>query len=420
MPDSKTMPSLSAPKAAAYSPSFAKPAAPAPVAAKREAFIGFARDEESANTLHEALAGYLPNNNLVHVVDFRGSLAILAAMTTPEIILVDLSGEDQPMNAMMDLADVVEPGTIVLAIGEIHTVSFYRTVTKGMGIREYLSKPLTRALVEQNFLPLIANKNQNNTTLRGGRMIALAGARGGVGTTTIATNLAWYTATELHRHTVLLDGELNTGTVALNLDLRVDNGLIAALETPERVDHLLLERSTHEAAERLHVLAGLGELTQPVGCTHEGAANFLQTLRTRYNYVVADAGARLEPFSRDILFNAQQRIIVMDPSMISMRNLERLLSLPGGSSQSPHVLVVLNKAGAPGGLTQAYMEQAMGLRFDAVIPDLPRIVPRTTQLGTQAAALRGAFRNGIATLAGVLGATTPQAAEAQRRIARTD
>jgi pilus assembly protein CpaE len=135
---------------------------------------------------------------------------------------------------------------------------------------------------------------------------------------------------------------------------------------------------------------------------------------------VADAGARLEPFSRDILFNAQQRIIVMDPSMISMRNLERLLSLPGGSSQSPHVLVVLNKAGAPGGLTQAYMEQAMGLRFDAVIPDLPRIVPRTTQLGTQAAALRGAFRNGIATLAGVLGATTPQAAEAQRRIARTD
>ncbi len=420
MPDSRTMPSLSAQKATAHSPSFAKPAAPAPVAANREKFIGFARDEESANTLREALAGYLPNNNLVHMVDFRSSLTILAAMTTPEIILVDLSGEDQPMNAMMDLADVVEPGTIVLAIGKIHTVSFYRTVTKGMGIKEYLPKPLTRAAVEQNFLPLIANTGRSPTSLRGGRMVVLAGARGGVGTTTIATNLAWYIATELHRHTVLLDGELNTGTVALNLNLGIDNGLIAALETPERVDHLLLERSTHEAAERLHVLAGLKDLTQPVGCTHEGAANFLQTLRTRYNYVVADAGARLEPFARDLLFNAQQRVIVMDPTMISIRNLERLLSLPGGSSQSPRALTVLNKAGAPGGLTQSYMEQAMGQRFDAVIPDLPRIVPRTTQLGAQAASLRGAFRNGIATLATILGATTPPATEAQPRIARAD
>ena len=134
------------------------------------------------------------------------------------------------------------------------------------------------------------------------------------------------------------------------------------------------------------------------------AVKFIQTVRSRYNFAVADAGARLEPFARDLLLNAQQRVIVMDPSMISIRNLERLTSLPGGGSPP---LLALNRAGAPGGLAQTYMEQSMGLRFDAVIPDLPRIVPRTTQLGTPAAALRGPFRAGIVALAAALGACLP-------------
>ena len=130
-------------EAAPYSPSFAQPAPARPAAPKREKFIGFASDEASATLLHEALIGTLHENNQIHVIDFRASLAILGAMRTPEIILVDLSGEDQPVNALMELAEVVEPGTTVLAIGEGQNVSFYRTVTRGMGIAEFLFKPLS-------------------------------------------------------------------------------------------------------------------------------------------------------------------------------------------------------------------------------------------------------------------------------------
>ena len=391
----------STPAAEAYSPSFARPAAPR-AAVKRDKFIGFARDEASANVLHDTLAGYLPNSNQVHVVDFHNALTILAAMTTPEIVLIDLSGEEQPLNAIMELAEVVEPGTVVLTIGDNQNLNFYRTITKNLGIHDYLAKPLTRAEVERNFLPIIANLTDDSRSLRGGRTLAIAGTRGGVGTSTVAANLAWFLSHEMHRHTVLLDGELSTGTVALNLDIPCTNGLAMALESPERVDQLLIERSMHEAGERLHVLASLEPLDKNLNFTPDSAANFLQAVRGRYNYVVADAGARLEPFARELLFSAQQRIIVMDPSMISIRNLSRLMTLPGGSCQSTRALLVLNKAGTPGGLAQSYMEQTMGLRFDAVIPDLPRIVPRTTQLGNQAAALRGPFRNGIAALANAL------------------
>ncbi len=401
--------SLPAPEA--YSSSLIRPGTPvarAPV--KRDKFIGFARDEASATLLHETLAGYLPNTNQVHVVDFRNALTILAAMTTPEIVLIDLAGEDQPLNAIMELAEVVEQGTVVLTIGDNQNLNFYRTVTKGMGVKDYLPKPLTRAAIEQHFLPVIANLTDASASLRGGRSLAIAGTRGGVGTSTIAANLAWYLSHELHRHTLLLDGQLSTGTVSLNLDIPCTNGLSMALEMPERVDQLLIERSMMQAGDRLHVLAGLEGLDRDVDFTADGAAAFLQALRSRYNYVVADAGARLEPFARELLFNAQQRIVVMDPSMISIRNLSRLMTLQGGSSQSTRVLLVLNKAGTPGGLSQSYMEQTMGLRFDAVLPDLPRIVPRASQLGNQAAALRGPFRTGIAALATALGAATTAAA----------
>ena len=66
--------------------------------------------------------------------------------------------------------------------------------------------------------------------------------------------------------------------------------------------------------------------------------------------MIADAGARLEPFARDVLQLTPQLVIVMDPSPISIRNMTRLLTLPGGPAQAARPLLVLNRAGAPGGM----------------------------------------------------------------------
>jgi pilus assembly protein CpaE len=393
---------------APYAQSFARPAGPRPISGKRIKFVGFANDEASATLLHNTLSVLLPDSlNQVHVVDFRTSLTLLAAMKTPEIILVDLSGEEQPINAMLELAEVVEPGTTVLAIGEIQNLTFYRTVTKGMGVREYLPKPLTIESVERIFIPIIADlsKTQNNTRL--GRDVALSGARGGVGTSTIATNLAWYISSELHRHTALVDADLQTGTVGLNLNLNCNKSLSVVFEAPERLDNLLVERSTQPAGERLHVLAAQEPLDQQIDYKPGSAALLTKTLRGRYNFIISDAGNRLLPLGRELLCAAQHRVIVMDPTIISLRNAKRLLALDDGTMLPAHSLLVLNRATMPGALSQAEMETSLGRPFIAVIPDLPRIVPRSTHAGTAAAALRGPFRTAISTLAAALGAATP-------------
>jgi pilus assembly protein CpaE len=384
---------------------FARPAAPAPAAHARGSFIGFARDDVTAGILHEVLAPHMRDGAQIHVAGFRAALRLLGAMSTPEVILVDLTGEDQPLNAMMELAEVVESGTIVLAIGDIQNVNFYRTVTKRMGVKDYLPKPLDADAVRRTFLPYLLNPLQPAGPVRGGRMVSITGARGGVGASTVAANLAWFIGAIQHQHTVLVDAELQTGTLALNFSLASSKGIGHALQMPERVDQLLIERLVQDGGERLHVLAGNEGFETILEHQPDSSATLVKTLRARYNFIVADTGAKLQPFARDMMGLSQQRVVVMDPTLLSIRNVERLLTLTAGPDQAPRFMLVLNRLNAPGGLSQGFIEQAIGMKFDAVIPDLPRIVPKATTYGTPAASLRGPFRDAIAVLAHALGAT---------------
>jgi pilus assembly protein CpaE len=293
---------------------------------------------------------------------------------------------------------------MVLAIGETRDVSFYRSATKGMGVREYLPKPLTRQAVERHFLAWMRTDAEITEVMRGGKVISVAGVRGGIGTSTIAANLAWIIGSELHRHTVLLDSDLHTGTAALALNVKATTGLRTALESPERVDQLLIERAAQPAGHRLHVLAAAEPLHTPSEYIDGGASSLCQALRLRYNFVIADAGARQMPFARDLQYLAQQRIIVVDPTMLAIRNFQKISDMARSPAQSPLSILVLNQAGHPGGLSQTTMEQTLGVRFHAVIPDLPRIMSKAAHFGEPAASLKGPFRNGILLVARAIGA----------------
>jgi pilus assembly protein CpaE len=369
----------------------------------RQKFSGFVHDSSTASLLRSALGQNFPPGCEIHITSFRNTLNVLSRIPTPEILLIDLTGEDQPITAMMDLAELVEPGTKVLLIGEAHELSFYRNVVEGMGVREYLAKPLNRETVVRYFLPYFREEEDTDDSKRGGRLMTVMGVRGGIGTSTIAANLAWSIGNETHRHTLLLDADLQSGTGALSLNLEAGKGLVAALESPDRLDTIMLERVSQRVGERLHLLAAQEDFNKPIQYVPGSASILIKALRQRYNYIVADAGARQQPFPRDLLFVANQRIIVMDPSTMALRNYERVVTLPASAKQAPKPLMVLNHAGRPGGLSQKSMEQSLGVLFDAVFPDLPRIVPKADQFGDMAASIRGPFRSGILKLTEALG-----------------
>ena len=155
---------------------------------------------------------------------------------------------------------------------------------------------------------------------------------------------------------------------------------------------------------RLHLLAAQQSLSGPLDYAPSAASVLTKVLGSRYNFVVVDAGARHLPFARDLLHLAHQRVIVLDPTILAIRNLERLSQLPAAPHQNPKPILVLNQAGRPFGMSQNFMEEKLGIKFDVVIPDLPRMITKADQYGDMAAGIRGQFRTGILRLGKLLGA----------------
>src|SRR5262249_37790776 len=150
-------------------------------------------------------------------------------------------------------------------------VGFYRELVRHMGVAEYLHKPLTRDHVGRLFVPQIAGVTLDSVASRGGgSVVAVCGARGGVGTTPVAVNLALQLTEATRGHVALLDLHLRQSTTALMLGVKPEGGLRIALEQPERADALFLDRVTVEVNDRLRLIAADEALDGTPASTPDG------------------------------------------------------------------------------------------------------------------------------------------------------
>jgi pilus assembly protein CpaE len=253
--------------------------------------------------------------------------------------------------------------------------------------------------VARHFGPFALGEAPTADGILGGRLMTVTGVRGGVGASTVAVNLAWHFGNSARRHTVLLDADLYTGTAAFLLNIQANSGLRQALETPERIDALLAERAAQPVSDRLHVLAAEEKLTQPSEYAPGAARQLLDALRRRYNFIVADVPFAPVPLYQDLLAASHQRVLVMEPTLAAVRDTLRLLALPAAEGQVQRPAVVLNRLGRPGTLNRRQIEEALRMKVDVVIPDLPRQLGSAATLGQPAVARGGPFRAAIAELA---------------------
>lgn len=378
-------------------------AEPGAIRADRVPVIAFVTDARTEAALRESLSEIMPGGIEFRRAGVRAAIGMLSAMPTPLTLIIDLSGEENPLVALSDLSQIVEPDVRVLVVGDREDVNFYREVTRGLGALEYLYKPLIHDVVARHFGPLLSRNAAPQDALHGGRLVTVTGVRGGVGASTIAANLSYYLGVDAKRHTVLLDTDLHRGMCAMLLGSKAGPGLRTALETPARIDELFVERSAQPYSDRLHVLAGEERLTEQPTYGEGGALRLADALRRRYNLVVADVPFTGQPLHRDLLHLTQQRVLVMLPTLAGIRDALRLLALPSGPAQARRAVLVLNRAGMQGGLDTRRIVDALKLQPDIVIPDLKRTVEQAASFGEPAAKASGAFRNAIRALAREVG-----------------
>src|SRR5712671_7534480 len=164
-------------------------AEPAPkLAAGRLPLMAFV-DAETERVLQEA--SVLLGRCVIMRGGISKAIGYLSEQRSPLLLLVDISGVDLPLPLIHTLADVCEPGTNVVAIGDHNDVGLYRDLVDA-GVSNYIVKPLTRELLVRALAPKPNASDVGRASSKLAKIISFVGARGGVGTTTLATNLAWH------------------------------------------------------------------------------------------------------------------------------------------------------------------------------------------------------------------------------------
>ena len=315
----------------------------------------------------------------------KGAVRTLKHELSPRVLLVDISGVDEdPIKALDELASVCSPDVKVIVLGDRSDIEFYRLVTKRLGVDEYLRKPLTRDAVSFLIGPYLAGAVPEQDRNRGGRVVAVCGARGGVGTTTIAANLALQIAEETRSHVALLDLHLRSGHAAMHLGVRPSPGLRSALENPEHVDSLLLDRVAIAIGDRLRVIAAEEPMDAEPTPTPAGVKQVVRLLRQRFNVIIVDMPMPPSPAEREALLLARQALLVLNPEVASLRDAQQIKRLIDSQIGGGRILTVLNRSNMVGALSLDLIKQGLGSKPEVVIPDLPKAIVRAANLGKAA------------------------------------
>lgn len=325
----------------------------APIAAPRETVApagAFLLDADSEGVVRRCFADLGYSDASVVRGGIETAIEQLTRRGWPRFLIVDVSNLADPMLQINRLAEVCDPETEVIVIGDRNDIVLYRDL-KAAGVAEYFFKPVVSTLIAHT-LSGIAGGPQALQTGRTGRLIFTMGARGGVGTTTIATCLAWHLAEDLQRRVLLLDLNLHNGDAALQLDAQPSHALREALEDPSRIDELFLERGVASVTRRLALLAGLESLSETPAIGEKSLTALLQKLLQHYRYAIVDLPRAMASAISQLLHMPSTLLLVSDGSIASARDVARWRDLLGDNTGERSLLHILNRRGADGDLPE--------------------------------------------------------------------
>jgi pilus assembly protein CpaE len=342
--------------------------------ARREAASGFlaaVADEVTRETVRQVAAQFGWPARAVREGGVAAARALLEGSAAPEILLVDVSESGDPLAAIDGLADHCEPGTKVVVLGQTNDVALYRSLMR-LGVSDYLVKPLSAEALAETLRrmqrPLAAAPSAKTA-----RVIAVIGARGGVGATSLAVSTAWGLANHHQQKTVLLDLDMQFGAAALTLDVEPGRGLRDILVNPERIDGLLVSSAMTRVGDRLRVMGAEEPLEDEIQIGPEGLRALLAALADACEAVVIDTPRRTDALTREVLARADAVAIVTDLSLPAMRDAQRLVRLARALKPGREVTVIANRVGGVSGeIPQAEFVRGVGAPIDIVAPADPK------------------------------------------------
>ena len=353
---------------------------------QREPFAAYVCDETTVETLRPLAAELGWSVDKVHKGGLRNAVQSLSVSASPQILFVDLAESGDPLNDINALAEVCEPGTVVIAAGQVNDVRLYRDLIAS-GIQDYLLKPLHPDAMREAFVHaqtmLNAPKVTEAAADRPHCAIAVIGTRGGVGASTIATSLAWLTSEKEKRSTALLDLDVHFGTGALTLDLEPGRGLTDAIENPSRIDGLFIERAMVKATENLAVLSAEAPINAPLMTDGTAFFQLQEEMRAAFEATVVDLPRGMLVQHPHLISDIQAAVVVTELTLASARDTIRILSWLKTHAPQTHVTLVANRVHATGQLeiNRKDFEGSIERKLDFLVPFDQKLAAQAAKLG---------------------------------------
>jgi pilus assembly protein CpaE len=326
----------------------------------------FVRDRDSEGVIRQCLSDVeVPNVEFINGT-VEAAIPVLKERASPRLLIVDIHDVEDPTTRIQELANVCDPGTGVIVVGETNDIRLYRGL-KAAGVVEYYFKPLVRSLVALTCHRILIG-NTEQTISQTGKLIFVMSIRGGAGGTMITALIAWYLAEIQKRRVGLIDLDLQYGDSALQLDVAPSHALKQAMDHPERVDELFLERGVIRVGNRLGLMASLEPLDDIVAPDEGAVLSLLEHMLDHYRYVFVDIPATLAPRLLRLLHLPGMILLVSTESLTCARDVARWRETIGPNSAEHTTVHVLNKSGAPDSLPDEEFIRAAGVAPDIMIP----------------------------------------------------
>ncbi len=308
-----------------------------------------------------------------HPGNVDDAVALYSREPSPDLVIVQTDVIDDSFAGRLEaLGGCCAEGTAAIVIGPVNDVYLYRKLI-AMGVNDYLVRPVKPLILGE----VIAKSLIEKMGTSGSRLIAVAGAKGGVGASMVAQVLACGLADQLRQKTLLLDAAGSWSTTAVGLGFEASTTLAEALKVAGTADEARLNRMLFAAGDRLSVLATGGDVMLEHAVTPDQIEKLLNVFMVKFPVIVFDLSQSPVSVRRSLLARAHRVMLVSGATLPSLRHARTLLQeikeIRGGSAQDTDL--VLNMQGfAPGAEpAKADIEAALDCKPGVVLPFNPKL-----------------------------------------------
>lgn len=308
-------------------------------------------------------------------VQMGGLIAALEAYksaATPNVLIIEHLGNGIDLIGGLDsLSQVCDAGTKLVVVGRHNDIILYRELVR-RGVSDYLVAPLSPVDLVRAISGLFAEPGTEPL----GRVLAVIGAKGGVGASTVAHNVAFAVAKDLRLNAVVADMDLPFGTAGLDFNQDPPVGIADAVFSPDRVDAAFIDRLLSKCTDHLSLLASPATLDREYDFSPDAFDPILDALRGTVPYIVLDVPHLWTAWSKRALLGADDVLFVVAPDLANLRNIKNMYDFVRAARPNDRPPVyLLNQVGMPKRpeVRGADFAKALGAEPSALVPFDPQL-----------------------------------------------